>query len=102
MKTEHQNILGLENPSDCHCELIRLQQFNKLLVLKIIRNLTSDFYITIAPTLYFSGPMEWVGADFGLASVQDCLTLLEQAVGRDEGHSADSPLLNESALTIPW
>jgi hypothetical protein len=76
------NTLELDDPSTYICQLYRYRLVHQLMTIKVFSK-TDTRYVTLSPMLYFDGPFMWHGADFCLASVQDCQSLLHYVMELD-------------------
>jgi hypothetical protein len=72
------NLFNLKAPMLYRCSVLHYHTRLSRLYVRAFRphQNTPEFYLLFSDVGYFEGPMSWEGADFGLASHQDCIDLM--------------------------
>ncbi len=71
------NIFSLVNPNDFHCVVENHTASHSVMHIKIFNPANNETRILeFQLVLYFSGPMDWKGADFQLRPWEECVNLL--------------------------
>lgn len=73
-----QNIFNLKNPMLYRCNVLHYHNRLSRLYIRIFRGQqqTPAFYLLFSDAGYYEGPLTWQGADFGIASHDDCIDLM--------------------------
>ncbi len=73
------NIFDLESPQDHYCAITSYRFSHSLMLVTVTRDefdAHDAFYVTFSEALYIEAPFRWKGADFHIASEEECENLL--------------------------
>ncbi|RMF77366.1 MAG: hypothetical protein D6737_17870, partial [Chloroflexi bacterium] len=75
------NVFNISAPQRYTCQVYRYHNTLSRLYVSVYKDArpAPAFYVLFSDVAYFAGPMSWVGADFGVESVEQCLGLMLQA-----------------------
>lgn len=75
------NIFNLPNPMLYRCQVHRYFNGLSRLYLRVFKGQESNpaFYLLFSDLGYYEGPVTWQGANFGIATHDECIKLMLQA-----------------------
>ncbi|HEX2618881.1 MAG TPA: hypothetical protein VHL11_02010 [Phototrophicaceae bacterium] len=78
--TDLTNIFNLPNPMLYRCHVHRYFNGLSRLYIRVFKGHDSapTFYLLFSDLGYYEGPITWEGADFGIATHHECITLMLQ------------------------
>lgn len=98
MHKNSKNAFNIDAPNTRTCVVDSYTHAQSVLTIKVYGSAQLEFLkIVLAMVHYFSGPMRWTGAAFGIASDDECLTLLNKikAINKPLDHGAVPDYLRE-------
>lgn len=80
------NILQFDDPHSFRCRIIYIHPLHRGTRIQISRQSSSNlpfehFYLSLSLVKYFDGPMQWDGANFELAPLDELASLLSRLHG---------------------